>query len=406
MPHPGDQHNGRYILCAILGPLAVLSSLFLTRNIDFHVYWYGASAIGDHTRALYGPNSGLGFPMHYRYPPVTYLFFWPLSGLPLYWAGVLWMLGVWSAAVGAVVLAVRHRRLRFTYTAIAAACAYMLAYCVLALRSGNVQTYVIAMILAALLLSDSCSLAAGSLLAVAITFKIWPLFFLPWFLRGNRRAALIWLVPLIFFLWLLPLLVWSPFDYLSLIRQWYDSEFQSATTNSELWYFPGQSLRGVLLRYLTAYTPWIKGFPDVHTLALSPAFVVNAWAMMSAVFYLVVCIAMLRSDGRRQCVWDGLSFALFTALEPFCPKSSMISLGPAVLIGAALCSIQVHNAFEKSARWLFFAACGMSFFGALVQYKPALRLLLALGLDFYAGLLLILALLLWAFRGVPDDRPN
>jgi len=33
------------------------------------------------------------------------------------------------------------------------------------------------------------------LLSLAITFKIWPLCFLPWFLRAGRRAVLAWLAP-------------------------------------------------------------------------------------------------------------------------------------------------------------------------------------------------------------------
>jgi hypothetical protein len=39
-------------------------------------------------------------------------------------------------------------------------------------------------------------------------------------------------------------------------------------------------------------------------------------------------------------------------------------------------------------------ACALSFLGAIMQYRPLLRLLLVLGLDFYAALLLLMALVL------------
>ena len=103
-------------------------------------------------------------------------------------------------------------------------------------------------------------------------------------------------------------------------------------------------------------------------------------------------------------VWDGLFFALFSILQPFCLKSSMISLGPAVLVAAALCSEQTRlfqSTPEKAARLLFFAACGVSLCGAVVQYKPLLRLLLALGLDFYrCSVASRLLAQLWALRPV------
>jgi hypothetical protein len=381
----------RLFLCGLIAGVAILTSLLLTRNIDFRVYWYAAHALVDGSRPLYGPNSGIGFPMYYRYPPVTYILLWPLSLMPLSWAGFIWMLGAWAAAAGAVILTIRTAGLRFSRNAIVGACACMLAYVVLAIRYGNVQPYLIAMILVALVLSETHPVASASLLALAITFKLWPLFFAPWFLRRNRRMVLVWLIPAMLFLWLVPLFVWSPSRYLDLIAQWYHSELQSAVVNSEMWYFPGQSLRGILLRYLTVYEPWAKGFPDVHMFSFSPAAVVRAWGVTAAFAYVTASLEMLRSDYRKRWIWDGAAFALFTLLEPFGPVSGMISLGPAVLIAAASISTEPR---QNLARRLFAGACALSFFGAVMQYRPLLRLLLVLGLHFYAALLLFMALVL------------
>jgi Glycosyltransferase family 87 len=388
---PQLRRAGAYLLLAAAA--AVLTSLFLTKNSDFRVYWYGAKGFWAGVVPAYGTKSGIGFPMHYRYPPVTYLLFWPLTRMSLAAAGTVWMLGAWAAAILAVRAAVRKMELRFTRAAILAACAYLLPYVVLAIRYGNVQPYVIAMILAALALSESRRTAAGGLMALAITFKVWPLFFLPWFLRRGRRAVLAWLAAAMTVLWLAPLMVWTPAHYFDLTSQWYWSEVQNTTSNSENWYFPGQSLRGVLLRYLTVEEPVAGGFPDVHILSVEPEDVVAAWEAIAALTYAAACIMMLRADAGRRWIWDGLSFALFTILQPFCLKSGMISLGPAVLVAAAY-----SRARPAVARGLFLGGCGISLLAGVAQYKPLLRALSAAGMDFWAALLLLAALVLWARR--------
>ncbi len=395
------------MLCGLVTLLALATSLLLSKNIDFRVYWYGARAVFDTSRPLYGPSSGLGFPMHYRYPPVTYLLLWPFSQMPLYWSGVFWMLATWAAVSIAVVRMVRVARLHFAGCGVVAAAAYMLAYAVLAIRSGNVQPCAIALILSAMYLSESHRVAAASLMALAISFKIWPVFFLPWFLRKGRRMVLVWQIPTLLLLWTAPLLVWSRSRYLTLLWQWYSSELQTATTNSELWYFPGQSLRGVALRYFTQSDPWLKGFPDLHVLSLPAGTVVAAWKIIAGAVYTVICLAMLRSDWTKRWIWDGISFALFTVLEPFCLKSSMISLGPAVLVAAALLSAEVRgerNSGSTLATKLFLCASALSMLGAIAQYKPLLRLLLTVGVDFYAEVLLLAALLIWALKEKSDSE--
>src|SRR5580692_6785636 len=63
----------RLFLYGLIAGLAIFTSLLLTRNIDFRGYWYAVRALTDGSRPLYGPSSGIGFPMYYRYPPVTYI---------------------------------------------------------------------------------------------------------------------------------------------------------------------------------------------------------------------------------------------------------------------------------------------------------------------------------------------
>src|SRR5207253_7922273 len=59
--------------------------------MDFRVYHYGARGVFDGTRPVYGQTSGLGWPMHYRYPPLFLLLFAPFAFLPLSLAAAVWV---------------------------------------------------------------------------------------------------------------------------------------------------------------------------------------------------------------------------------------------------------------------------------------------------------------------------
>src|SRR5207249_8565882 len=59
--------------------------------MDFRVYHYGARGVFDGTRPVYGETSGLGWPMHYRYPPLFLLLFAPFAILPLGLAAAIWV---------------------------------------------------------------------------------------------------------------------------------------------------------------------------------------------------------------------------------------------------------------------------------------------------------------------------
>jgi hypothetical protein len=378
----------------LLAVLAVWSSLFLVKNTDLSVYWYGVKGFFSGATSAYGPDSGIGHPMEYRYPPATYLILYPLRFLSLRVAGFFWMMGAWIAAVVTVSLAIRVRGLRFSRTAIIACCAFMLAYVVLAIRYGNVQPFVICALFAGLILSERHPGWAGMLLALGITFKIWPVFFFPLlFQRPRRRAAIysgLWLAVL----WIFPVMIFGVRGYWSLLQQWYTAVRQLGLTYSEF-YFPGQSLRGILLRYFTPVVPPLKDFPLIHVLSLSPRTAVIAWGVISLAAYCVFVTYLLRSDARKLWIWDGMAFVLYSLLEPYAVKSGLISLGPAALTAGCLYTVETR----KRASHLFLAACVLSFLGATIQYRPWQRFLLTVGLDFWAEILLLSAFCIWVRAG-------
>jgi len=385
-----------------LGAAAVLSALFLVKNVDLRVYWYGVNGFFSGTRPAYGPNSGLGFPMEYRYPPVTYLILFPLSKMSLRVAGILWTLGAWAASAGAVWLGLRVRGLRFDGASIVACSAFMAAYVVLAIRYANVQPFVIAAIFAALILSETQPIAAGILLALGITFKIWPILFLPLlFWRARRRAAIFTVISLVV-LWMFPLAIFGAARYGWLLKEWYAAVGRVGATYSEFYYFPGQSLRGVLLRYLTPVVPPLNSFPAIHVFSFSPESAVVTWGIVSLVVYCFFVVLMLRSDARRLWAWDGMAFVLYSLLEPYGVKSGLISLGPAAL--TAGCLFTIGRRKDRRANGLFLGACMLSVLGAIIQYKPWQRFLLAAGLDFWTEILLLSAFVVWIlYTRVPES---
>ncbi len=83
-----------------------------TRPMDFRVYHYGTRGVFDGTRPVYGPSSGLGWPMHYRYPPLFLLLFTPFAWRPLGVSAGLWVL----AKFGVLVLLIGEitKRMRLT----------------------------------------------------------------------------------------------------------------------------------------------------------------------------------------------------------------------------------------------------------------------------------------------------
>src|SRR5881394_3691589 len=114
--------------------------------MDFRVYHYGARGVFDGTRPVYGPTSGLGWPMHYRYPPLFLLLFAPLAALPLGLAAAVWVVAKIAVLVW-LLWAIKKRGIRPGPTFAGTVIAILLIgpYIIEEFRYGNAQFFVIAL---------------------------------------------------------------------------------------------------------------------------------------------------------------------------------------------------------------------------------------------------------------------
>src|SRR2546426_8271930 len=86
------QKMNKWVWGVVCVSVSVVFAAYVAKHpMDFRVYHYGARGVFDGTRPVYGPSSGLGWPMHYRYPPLFLLLFAPLASLPLAWGAAVWV---------------------------------------------------------------------------------------------------------------------------------------------------------------------------------------------------------------------------------------------------------------------------------------------------------------------------
>jgi len=144
--------NRRYLVIAACALAAIGLSYYASQfAIDFQVYRYATNAALFDDRPLYGPNSGVGWPIHYRYPPIFTFFFFPLTWLPVQAGAFVWTL--LKCAVLVVFARALTERLREEPGKPSWLIALCLAgpYVVMEFRYGNAQFFVFALTAWALL---------------------------------------------------------------------------------------------------------------------------------------------------------------------------------------------------------------------------------------------------------------
>jgi Glycosyltransferase family 87 len=384
----GDSRSNKLLAILGIGIVAVLFAYYVSsRPMDFRVYYYSARGVFEGTRPVYGPDSGIGWPMHYRYPPLFLLLFAPLAMLPLGLSAAIWVVAKIVVLVG-LVRAFKARGLKPTTTSsILISILFIGPYLIEEFRYGNAQFFVLALTIAGLLWIPRGPALAGASLAMAISIKVWPAFFLPYL--GVRRdiRPVLYAIAFVVVLALLPAIYFGVSENFTLLGQWYQQESQIQLGQTEIW-FPNQSLRGVLMRYLTvidySQVP-DSNYPRINVAAFDPATVRAIWIILACAIY--AGFLYLARRGRQSDGWlhHGLAFCLVALLEPFTQKYALaVLLWPAIIVAG-----MTHY---RSIRILIYCATVFVLMQPLAPGAGTQRLLQVLGMDFVATLLLTIAL--------------
>ena len=388
-------------LFVILALFAVaLVSARATRAADFRVYYYASRVLIEGHGQLYGPQSGIGWPQYFRYPPLFLLAFLPFALLPFKAAAALWA-ALKCAVLYALVRAL-GRRLSFPQTGFWWLVPVFLCtgFVVQELDVGNVQLLVFGLTAASLLSLQSNSSRPALLLSFAASLKVWPLFFVPYLAaRRHTRVAAITVILVAAFM-LLPAAYFGWGDNLHLLREWVAQEWGTGSMAAGTW-FPSQSLSGVLQRYLTTmdYSKWPDpNYRQVNLVHIDPRFVPLIWALIAGSAYLALLWLARKASttiaqGRPPLLLtEGLAFCALPLIQPFAHRIAfVVLLWPAMVAGALLARPGFPSARSRILIWTAIAIEGVEplFPGARVQ-----RLFQVLGVDFWATCILAAGLLI------------
>ena len=374
----------RNALIVAAAVIAIGFAWYVSSNpMDFRVYYHGASGVFSGDRPVYGYKSGMGWPMHYRYPPLFLFFALPFTILPLPWAAAIWTLLRCAALF--FLIYVLWNRLGPTGAKAAWLIPFLLAgpYVVEDFRYANAQTFTFVLTGLSLLALPAAPILAAAALALAISIKVWPIFFVPILLVRRQWPVVVWTTAFTVVLLLLPALHFGFANNLDLLAQWARQEFSTQTGQAEIW-FPSQSLRGVLMRYLTVIDYSLvpdSNYPLVHIASVSPVIVRAVWIALAAALYAgLLVIAASRKDVMFG-LMESLAFTALVLLQPFSQKYTLVVLlWPAMVAGRLV--------GKSRAQALLFGATALALVQPLISGAAGQRLLQVLGFDFLVTALL------------------
>ena len=381
-----------WLKIAALGLVAGLCYYAALHPVDFPVYHQATRAMLKGQGPLYGPQSGLGWPMHFRYPPLFLLLFIPFALLPLKLGAGAW------AALKFVVLDRLVRALASQLGWPGGREAWLVPlvvsgpYLVQEFRYGNAQFFIFALVAASLLWLRARPIAAAFALGLAASLKIWPLLFVPYLAARREWRVVLWTLLFTLGLTLLPAAYFGWGGNETLLRQWASQEFGTQFGAAQVW-FPSQSLRGVLMRYLVEID--YSKLPDpnyrtVNLLALDPRSVRLLWLALATAGYVALLVLARNRAQSPGYTEHGLAFCALALLEPITHRIVLVVLlWPGMVAGAALAT---KGDLPRWARATLYAAVCLLALQPLVPGAASQRLFQVLGVDFLATCLVAAAL--------------
>ena len=421
----------RLLLAAALLTVAGVSAFILARNlIDFPVYYAAGQSLLNGRTDLYAPDFARGQTMDYRYPPFFLIALAPLWLAPYKAAAFLWcVFGVLEAALCAVF--VRRSEWRkgesqgnernASINDIGAWVLIVFAtgqYYVMILHYGNAHLLAITLMFGSLYLfirrRDS---AAAALMSLAITIKLTPILLLPYFAVKRRWKFLLLTIAVTGAINAAPAAYFGVSVNALLLRTWRqhvitDQEYHE--TNGPI----NLSLKGQLRRYLTHvdYDQRVDGdtrYSQVN-FARMPSSRSDALWLIASSALAVASLGLIWSTSRRrgerfiddhdgeapsikngpdevdsnqEALEIGLMICLMVLIGPLTSKIYFIALLWPVACLAFHPNRKDAAAFVRNGLWVI-AAAGL--LAPLLPGRPAQRLLLVVGADFYLNCLVLL----------------
>jgi Glycosyltransferase family 87 len=384
-----------FVAALALTLVALLIYIAARRPVDFPVYHYGARHMLARSGPLYGPKSGIGWPQVYRYPPLFLVFFVPFALLPLRLAAVVW------AALKFVVLGFLGQALfsRFRTDGLGLQLLSVLPalpYLAVEFHYGNVQFFIFALVAASFLWLEKQPVLAASILALAVSLKVWPLFFVPYLLARKRLLVGGLTLVLAAGLTLLPAAYFGWHGNASLLHQWAKEEFRVASTSGEpaIIGFPSQSLHSVLMRFLTSldYARLTdSNYPKLNFANFDPRAIELLWVILAASGYMGLLVLARKATQSEELTLDSIAFCALLLLQPFTQIGDLvILLWP---VAAAVAALYYDDDLPAWIRVSLYLALSMIVVKPLIPTREAQRFLQVAGIDFAALSLLTVALI-------------
>lgn len=372
---------GSLLLASVTGAVCALRPL---KAVDLHVYYAAARSYFILAGPMYGPNSEFGWPMLYRYPPLFLCLFRPLAALPL--SAVA---GIWAALEVFVLVFLVFAWYRRYPSARCGRAAWLsglllLPYILHDIQLGNVQLFLVEMVCFALLLSGKRPVTSGALLGLATAIKVWPGFIVPFLVARRRWREGLLTVTFSGMFTIIPGFRLGMQNLFHLLEQWYFQEKQINALLGERWY-PSQSLRGVMLRYLTQMD--YSGLPDqnyrhVNFLRFPSWEVRQFWLLLAIALGIMALYWAYKSRSDRAAY--SIFFCFLLIIQPNVGGAIYVALlWPALYAGTIL----TDKKAPSFARWLLIGAAAVAVVKPLIPGASAQRLAQVLGIDFFGVLM-------------------
>jgi hypothetical protein len=364
----------------------LLSYVAARRPVDFPVYHYATRHMLARSGPLYGPASGIGWPQVYRYPPLFLLLFIPFALLPLRLAAIIW------AALKFFMFGFLARTLFYRLRADSPVLQVLsilpaLPYLALEFHYGNVQFFIFGLVAGAFLCLDERPVLAAFALALAISIKVWPLFFVPYLIVRRRVAVASLSLALSTGLTVLPAVYFGWHTNASLLRQWGNQEFGVAATAGEpaIIGFPSQSMHGVLMRLLVSldYAQLTDtNYPKPNVATFDPRVIELLWLILAAGGCTGLLVLARRQPQSDSLTIHAVAFCALLLLQPFTQLGDLVILFWPIAI--AVTALHNDEDLPPWARAALYVALLLMVLKPLVPDRATQRLLQVLGADFVA----------------------